>query len=136
MGAKFDSPNQVWSIDITYIHLARGFAYLVAITDWYSRKVNMLPAGDFLHRLRKVVFDVNGRAHDVPHDAIASKHHDMIVQDCNVLQCGGKVQRLVQIGAGGESVASFPVSPRAGLRWVRWRRWRFAFTYLKRRNVV
>jgi putative transposase len=32
-------PNQVWSADITYIRLARGFAYLVAIIDWYSRKI-------------------------------------------------------------------------------------------------
>ena len=32
-------PNQVWSTDITYIRLPRGFVYLVAIIDWYSRKV-------------------------------------------------------------------------------------------------
>ena len=32
-------PNQVWAADITYIPLARGFAYLVAIMDWYSRRV-------------------------------------------------------------------------------------------------
>ncbi len=32
-------PNQVWSTDITYIRLARGFAYLVAVIDWYSRRV-------------------------------------------------------------------------------------------------
>lgn len=32
-------PNQVWSTDITYIRLARGFVFLVAIIDWYSRKV-------------------------------------------------------------------------------------------------
>ena len=31
--------NQVWSTDITYIRLAQGFMYLVAIIDWYSRKV-------------------------------------------------------------------------------------------------
>ena len=31
--------NQVWSTDITYIRLASGFAYLVAIIDWYSRRV-------------------------------------------------------------------------------------------------
>ena len=31
--------NQVWSTDITYIRLAHGFAYLVAIIDWYSRCV-------------------------------------------------------------------------------------------------
>ena len=32
-------PNQVWCADITYIPLAKGFAYLVAVMDWYSRKV-------------------------------------------------------------------------------------------------
>ena len=32
-------PNQVWSTDITYIRLDRGFVYLAAIIDWYSRKV-------------------------------------------------------------------------------------------------
>ncbi|WP_426343070.1 IS3 family transposase [Pseudoduganella sp. R-32] len=38
-GVPVIRPNQVWSTDITYIRLARGFAYLVAIIDWYSRKV-------------------------------------------------------------------------------------------------
>jgi len=32
-------PNQVWSTDISYIRLTRGFVYLVTIIDWYSRKV-------------------------------------------------------------------------------------------------
>ena len=32
-------PNQVWCADITYIPMPRGFLYLVAIMDWYSRKV-------------------------------------------------------------------------------------------------
>jgi putative transposase len=32
-------PNQVWCADITYIPMRRGFLYLVAIMDWYSRKV-------------------------------------------------------------------------------------------------
>ena len=32
-------PNQVWSTDITYVPLAQGFMYLVAIMDWYSRFV-------------------------------------------------------------------------------------------------
>jgi putative transposase len=36
---SIDSPNQVWSADITYIRLLRGFAYLVAILDWFSRYV-------------------------------------------------------------------------------------------------
>jgi putative transposase len=34
-----ERPNQVWSTDITYVRLAQGFAYLVAVIDWYSRKV-------------------------------------------------------------------------------------------------
>jgi len=32
-------PNQVWATDLTYIRLRGGFVYLVAIMDWYSRKV-------------------------------------------------------------------------------------------------
>lgn len=31
--------NQVWSTDITYIRMKKGFIYLIAIIDWYSRKV-------------------------------------------------------------------------------------------------
>ena len=32
-------PNQVWAMDITYIPMARGFVYLAAVVDWFSRKV-------------------------------------------------------------------------------------------------
>lgn len=38
-GLKITRPNQVWSADITYIRLAGGFVYLVAIIDWHSRYV-------------------------------------------------------------------------------------------------
>ena len=38
-GVEVIRPNQVWSTDITYIRMLCGFAYLVAIIDWYSRKV-------------------------------------------------------------------------------------------------
>jgi len=31
--------NQVWSTDITYIRMAQGFVYLVAVMDWFSRYV-------------------------------------------------------------------------------------------------
>ncbi|MBI5164518.1 MAG: IS3 family transposase [Magnetospirillum sp.] len=34
-----DRPNQVWAMDITYIPMARGFVYLAAVVDWYSRRV-------------------------------------------------------------------------------------------------
>ncbi len=36
---KIVRPNQVWSTDITYIRLLKGFIYLVAIMDWHSRYV-------------------------------------------------------------------------------------------------
>ncbi len=32
-------PNQVWAMDITYIPMARGFVYLTAVVDWFSRRV-------------------------------------------------------------------------------------------------
>ena len=32
-------PNQVWAADITYIRLAKGFCYLIAVIDWYSRRI-------------------------------------------------------------------------------------------------
>jgi len=32
-------PNQVWAADITYIPMRRGFAYLIAVLDWHSRRV-------------------------------------------------------------------------------------------------
>lgn len=32
-------PNQVWAMDITYIPMARGFVYLVAVVDWFTRRV-------------------------------------------------------------------------------------------------
>jgi len=38
-GLVIDRPNQVFAMDITYIPMARGFVYLVAVLDWYSRKV-------------------------------------------------------------------------------------------------
>ena len=38
-GLTIDRPNQVWAMDITYIPMARGFVYLAAVLDWFSRRV-------------------------------------------------------------------------------------------------
>lgn len=38
-GVEIVRPNQVWATDITYIRMRRGFVYLVAIIDWFSRYV-------------------------------------------------------------------------------------------------
>jgi putative transposase len=38
-GLVIDRPNQVWATDITYIPMARGFIYLIAVIDWFTRRV-------------------------------------------------------------------------------------------------
>jgi putative transposase len=38
-GLRVERPNQVWAMDITYIPMARGFVYLAAVVDWFSRRV-------------------------------------------------------------------------------------------------
>lgn len=61
-----ERPNQVWSTDITYLPMARGFMYLVAIMDWHSRKVlswrvsNSMDAGFCLDALEEA-FHLHGK---------------------------------------------------------------------------
>jgi putative transposase len=38
-GMTVERPNQVWAMDITYVPMARGFVYLTAVVDWFSRRV-------------------------------------------------------------------------------------------------
>ena len=38
-GLKVARPNQVWAMDITYIPMAKGFAYLAVVLDWFTRRV-------------------------------------------------------------------------------------------------
>jgi putative transposase len=38
-GLAIERPNQVWAMDITYIPMARGFVYLAAVVDWFSRRI-------------------------------------------------------------------------------------------------
>jgi putative transposase len=38
-GVAITRPNQAWAMDITYIPMARGFVYLAAVVDWFSRRV-------------------------------------------------------------------------------------------------
>ena len=38
-GLSVTRPNQAWAMDITYIPMARGFVYLAAVIDWFSRRV-------------------------------------------------------------------------------------------------
>ena len=62
-GVEIIRPNQVWSTDITYLRLPRGFVYLVAIIDWYSRRVlswrlsNTMDAGFCVDCLEQAIQD-------------------------------------------------------------------------------
>jgi putative transposase len=38
-GLVVTKPNQVWAMDITYVPMAKGFVYLTAVLDWFSRRV-------------------------------------------------------------------------------------------------
>jgi putative transposase len=60
-GMEITRPNQAWAADITYIPMARGFLYLVAIIDWHSRYVlswrlpNTLDAGFCVEALEEAL---------------------------------------------------------------------------------
>ena len=60
-GLEIEYPNQIWSTDITYLRLVHGFAYLMAIIDWYSRCVlsyrisNTLDAGFCVEALEEAL---------------------------------------------------------------------------------
>ncbi len=64
---KVDRSNRAWCADITYIRMEKGFMYLVAVMDWYSRKVlswalsNTLDTGFCLRALEDAI-----RTHGVP----------------------------------------------------------------------
>jgi putative transposase len=38
-GLTLTGPNHVWGIDITYVRVATGWLYLVAVLDWFARDV-------------------------------------------------------------------------------------------------
>ena len=56
---KIYLPNQVWSIDITYIRLNHGHIYLTALIDWYSRKIIGWNLSDTLEK-ESVIHAVEG----------------------------------------------------------------------------
>jgi len=61
-GLEITEPNQVWSVDITYVPMQHGFMYLVAILDWFSRYVlawqlsNSLDGRFCLEALKQALF--------------------------------------------------------------------------------
>jgi putative transposase len=62
-GLEITRPNQVWATDITYIRMNKGFIFLVAILDWFSRFVltwhvsNTLDTGFCIDALNRAFFE-------------------------------------------------------------------------------
>ena len=63
---SIDCPNHVWATDITYIPMRRGFIYLVAIVDWFSRRILAWCLSNTLYNNRR------------PHQTFAGKTPDMV----------------------------------------------------------
>ena len=69
-GLEVDRPDQVWCTDITYIPMAKGHCYLIAIMDWHTRAVlsweisNTMDTGFCLRALHRAV-EVAGRAPEI-----------------------------------------------------------------------
>ena len=67
-----DHANQVWAADITYVPMARGFMYLVAVMDWHSRKIlswrvsNTLDS-DFCTQALQEALERYGKPRDLQH---------------------------------------------------------------------
>ena len=88
-GVAVVRPNQVWSTDITYIRLERGFAYLVAIIDWYSRRVLSWRISNSM----EAAFCVDCVSVQQSHIEIGSE----VLQDCvHKFDCGHNAQYLRQ----------------------------------------
>ena len=69
-GLRVERPNQVWCADITYIPMRRGFLYLVAVMDWFTRKVlawrisNTLEADFCVEALNEAIHRRPARDHE------------------------------------------------------------------------
>ena len=77
-GLTIDQPDQVWCADVTYIPMAHGFIYLVAIMDWFSRRVlswrlsNTLDVEFAWRRYRKPSSGLGQRIFSTPIRAVSS----------------------------------------------------------------
>jgi putative transposase len=78
-GLTIDRANQVWCADITYVPMAKGFVYLVAVMDWFSRlvlswRVSISMESDFCVEALREAMEKHGRAGDFQYRSRCSVH--------------------------------------------------------------
>jgi putative transposase len=96
-GLVIDRPNQVWCADITYIPMAKGFVYLVAVMDWFSRRVlawrqSITMETDFCVAALRDAMERHGQPENLQHRPGSA------VQQCRVPRGVGKARRAGQHG--------------------------------------
>ena len=111
---RITRPNQVWAADITYLPMARGFLYLVAVMDWHSRYVvawrlsNTLEAGFCAEALEEALGQGRPEVFNTDQGSrFTSLEFTQVLQDCGVrVSMDGKgryqdnifVERLWRVG--------------------------------------
>ncbi len=90
-GVKVERPDQIWGADITYIRLAHGFVYLVAVMDWYSRYVlswelsNTLDSRFCGEALRKALWTSRPEIFNTDQGVqFSSQEFTGLLQDCEI----------------------------------------------------
>ena len=117
---KIDRPNQVWGIDITYVGTPHGFAYMVAIIDWYSRFIvgwaisNTLQT-DFVIRTLKEAISKYGKPEIINSDQ-GSQFTSKAYIDCI------KAQETIKISMDGKGRATDNIMIERFFRSYKWER--------------
>ena len=113
-------PNQVWSIDITYIGTPGGFVYMVAIIDWYSRFIigwtisNTLQA-DFITRTVETAIETYGKP-----DIINSDQGSQFTSDAYIKSV--KAFETIKISMDGKGRATDNIMIERFFRSFKWER--------------
>lgn len=117
---KIDHPNQVWSIDITYIGMPTGFVYMTAIIDWYSRFIVGWSISNTLHSDNVVkVVEQAIKTHGKP-EVINSDQGSQFTS--NIYADFIKEQETIKISMDGKGRATDNIAIERFFRSYKWER--------------